>query len=118
MSQVQLTFTFANAAMAAAFLASLPAAVAGNATSAAPTADTARTAVAALAAAPAPSATPVPSQPAPLDFDRDVLPAVQALHGSNGPKFAALMQHYGFADVNALRAASDKWVEIVGHCKA
>lgn len=117
MSQVQVTLTFANAALAAAFMAAYAqsAGAAGNAQpSAAPAASTAPTAVAAPVAAPVLSA-PISTAP---DFDRDVLPAVQKLHGSNPAKFGALMQHYGFADVNALKAASDKWAEIVGHCNS
>lgn len=117
MSQVTLTLTFANIAAAAGFL-SMVASSTGNAPtgvnlSAAPTptpAHTPSTAAAALAAAPA---------TAPLDFDKDVLPALQT-YAKKVPRdtFAALMAKFSVAKVPELKAKPETWAEIVATANA
>lgn len=118
MSQVTITLTFANIAAAAGFLA-MAAGATGNAAptavslSAAPTpapAHTPPTAAAAPAAAPA---------TAPLDFDKDVLPALQA-YAKKVPRdtFAALMAKFSVSKVPELKAKPETWAEIVATANA
>lgn len=126
MSKTQITLSFDTPALALAFLAAYTGAasaapvVVGNvsAAPAAPTADSARTAEVAQpqVAAPAPTPSPSAATAPTLDFDRDVVPAMQRLFGANKAKFQALMTHYGFANSDAVKAAPAKWAEVVHHC--
>ena len=87
----------------------------GNA-AAAPTAPSLPSAEVAQPQVAAPAPTPSPSVASALDFDRDVVPAMQRLFGANKAKFSALMTHYGFANSDDVKAAPAKWAEVVHHC--
>ena len=127
MSQIQLTLTFATAAMAAGFLSQVGPALdaAGGQVSATPPAQPLQQAAPAAAAAgslftaqagAAPAATglfgaqagqpasilsqPVPGTP--LDFQRDIYPRLKEFATKNEAKFAQLMQGWGLASVDQI----------------
>ena len=111
---VQITFTFANQAEAAAFLAGKPVATPMPAPSPAPTA---RTEPSAPAASPSPAAAPAESAKT-YDFDKDVVPALQGLAKKiSNIDFAAVMKHLGAAKVSVLKEKTDKWPAIMAYCE-
>lgn len=106
---VQITFTFANQAEAAVFLA-------GNAKASSP-APTARTEPSAPVAAPTPAAAPAESAKS-YDFDKDVVPALQGLAKKiSNADFAAVMKQLGAAKVSVIKEKTDKWPAIMDYCE-
>lgn len=116
MSQVTLTMTFATADEALAFLA-------GKSTSA-PAKTAAPKTETAAASKPSAESKPEPvaqekSADVNLDFDKDVLPALQA-YAKRVPreKFAELMKKVGAAKVPEIKEKPETWADIVNTCNA
>jgi hypothetical protein len=108
MTQVSMTFTFDSHEAAAAFLMGNGKSVSTPATSAPSPARTERTAEAAPAAAPATKA---------LDFDKDVVPKLKALHTKDKAKFGEVMKKYGFGKITDVQAKPDAWPDLIAACE-